>query len=219
MSYEQAVELADSLGYEYVEVSAKNSTGVEKAFLSIAYTILNNSAIMERIIPKPKHNVDLRFVLQTPSEFARLCRNISVSAPSLQLISSNQLSISWRISSFSYMLSKAIYQVQLASEGILWYNWTTISTSNYEKTSIVIPFDVTSRTIRVRVRASSTHIYHSRVWSSWSETSSLSAEHVSVKRGRSKNVECRDFWSNDTAHCEVCEIMLLMMLSCSQSLI
>lgn len=39
VSFEQAKEFADSLGIEFVETSAKNSTNVEKAFLMMASQI------------------------------------------------------------------------------------------------------------------------------------------------------------------------------------
>lgn len=39
VSFDQAKEFADSLGIEFVETSAKNSTNVEKAFMMMAQQI------------------------------------------------------------------------------------------------------------------------------------------------------------------------------------
>lgn len=41
VSYEQAMDFADSLGIEFIETSAKNATNVEKAFLMMASQIKN----------------------------------------------------------------------------------------------------------------------------------------------------------------------------------
>lgn len=47
VSYDQAKEFADSLGIAFIETSAKNSTNVEKAFMTMA------SQIKERYKSQP----------------------------------------------------------------------------------------------------------------------------------------------------------------------